>query len=179
MKENPNSKRGVKRFALMAITLSIALTAVGCKGPRPVFLSIQATDEATRLSIPVYVGPANQLYDKGLLEENVDTWLNNSSKSAVELKSFRLATMGTNNVIRKDDPIWEIWRGQKKADHVVVIADLPRNRGSFGDSRNDKRRIAVPLERKLWREGVGKSLKKPVVVEIRAEELKLITQPGR
>lgn len=182
MKENPNSKSVVTRFALATLTLYLTLTAGCCKGPRPLFLSIQATDEATRLSIPIYVGSANQLGDRTLLGENVDTWLaNNSSKSSGEIKTFRLATMGTNYVIRKDDLIWQVWRGPKKADHVVVIADLPRNRGSFTDNRegNDKRRSCIPLERKLWREGVGKSLKKPVLVEIRADEVKLITQPGK
>lgn len=165
-------------YLQLLITLALTyglLPLFGCKSrpPRayPIALNvaIQTTPQAASLTIPVYVGAGNQTYDKGLLEEPVDPLLERlRSSQPIDIKRFQLTLSGTN--ITKLDPQWSLWLRQKRADHLVVIADLPKNFG--GESR---RRLVLPLDGKLWRR-LPKD--RTVRVEVQETGVTLLTPPG-
>jgi hypothetical protein len=74
-------------------------------------------------------------------------------------------------IISLKDPIWRIWRDQKRADSIVVIADLPKN---YGGSNPERRRVVLPLDKHLWT-----NLKDHTVhIQVRENEVKLLDNPG-
>ncbi len=151
----------------------------GCKtgppkaNPKPLNVHIQPAGEAARLTVHVYVGAANQ-YAKQLKEADVDRLLaelKNTPTNSPEFISFQL-TDSPRDITTKDKH-WEVWRGPKNADCLVVIADLPRHLMRQG--LPDPRRVEVPLDKNLW-----KNLQQNTVhVEISEKEVKLLDNPGQ
>ncbi len=157
---------------LLAATL---IVFSGCKSgppkPSPVKLGlqIQTSERAASLTIPVYIGAANQTYDKSWMEENVDQLLERiRTTHSIDVKSFELTPGGTN--ITKQDPKWDIWLRQKHADHLVVVADLPK---SFGGESH--RRVQIPLDKKLWKQLPSD---KTIHVEVLETGVTLLDAPG-
>ena len=131
---------------------------------------IAPAGQAADFPIWVYLAPANQ-YDKGLMEDPVDRLLQRfaADKSSTVVVSF-LLTSGVKEISEKDR-FWSDWLDVKKADHVVVIADLPKN---FGGADPERRRVLIPLDKKKW-----KGLPQDTVrVEVRESEVKLLTPPA-
>src|SRR5262245_32248168 len=113
---NINSARKLAVSNVIAVILLAGTIAslFGCKSgppkpnPIPLSLKIQTTERAAGLTIPVYVGAANQAYDKSLLEEPVDQILERiRSTQPIDIKTFQLTAGGTN--ISRLDPKWDLW----------------------------------------------------------------------
>jgi|ERR1035441_2973673 hypothetical protein len=156
----------------LLLTAGLMLLMTACSStpkPQPLKLSIQADGQAARLTIRVYVGAANQ-YDKTLVDSKVDDLLQQFSASVPsEIFCFQLTSRGQD--VPLDDPMWRVWRDQKRADQIVVIADLPKN---FGGSEPERRRVVVPLDKKLWH-----NLQEHTVhLRIREDKVELLDNPG-
>lgn len=175
---NSNSKfyRELPKQMFLLAAVTAVLCLAGCHSgpptpdPRPLTLSIEPAGQAASLSIKVYIGPANLTYDKALAEDKVDQVLEKlSTTPSSDVKSFELTSAGMT--LSREDPIWRIWRDQRRADAVVVIADLPKN---FGGAEPERRRVVVPLDKHLW-----KNLRDHTVhIQVRENEVKLLDNPG-
>jgi hypothetical protein len=153
-----------------------AVVLAGCRtgapNPKPIALNIQATGEAAKLTIHVYIGAANQ-YARGLKEDPVDQILSDlksSPPSTEDFVSFQLTE--SPKEISLKDPHWAVWRGPKNADWLIIIADLPRDMMRPG--AEDPRRLAVPLDKNLWKHLTDHT----VHVEISEKEVKMLENPG-
>jgi hypothetical protein len=138
--------------------------------PKPLALSIQPGGDAANLTIRVWVGAASQ-YDDTLKEEkDLERLIANlkGSAASTEVKSFQLTSAGTN--ISRGDPIWGVWRDQKRAENLVVIADLPRNQLTDPSLR----RTVVPLDKALWKHLPDQT----VHIKIFPNEVKRLDTPG-
>jgi hypothetical protein len=164
----------MKSFPVMLVAVAM-LTLAGCKsGPpspvlKPLNISVEPGGQAANLTIRVYIGPANQLYDKSFIEDPVDQVLKRVAETSTDVKSFQLTSATVK--ISKKDPIWRVWRDQKRADTLVVVADLPKN---FGGADPERRRVIIPLNKRLWN-----NLRDDTVhVQVRENEVKLLDNPG-
>jgi hypothetical protein len=173
MNTDSTSKLATSRTIWAAFLATTLLFFTGCasSGPpriKPIALAldIQPVGDAARLTIPVYIGAANQFYEKSLMEDDVDEILERfREKPFVDVKSFQLTTR-TN--ISRTDPKWSHW--SKRKDHLVLIADIPKNYGA-----EKRRRVSIPLDRRLWRH-LPKD--KIVHIEVRETGVKLLDTPG-
>ena len=165
------SRMGWSKIFLMTLLL---VAVAGCrttpKPPKPVAraIRISAAGQAANLTIKVYVGVANSMYAKDLMERNVDLFLKDAPQSQVEFKTFELTSEAVE--IKKTDPIWNVWLRQKKGDHLVVIANLPLNYGG-----GEKRRVNIPLDKRVWKHLPSKQ---PIRVEIRENGVQLLDNPS-
>jgi hypothetical protein len=170
-------KRGVVQVVQAALTAAAILALSGCSHtkalpkPKPLALSIQPGGDAANLTIRVWVGAASQ-YDNNLREEKdldrLITNLKNSAGTSTDVKSFPLASGGTN--ISVSDPIWKVWRDQKRADYLVIIADLPRHLLTDPSLR----RAEVPLDKALWKHLPDRT----VHIKISPDGVKRLDTPG-
>ena len=165
-----NLIRGVATYA--AIVGSVLLS--GCShGPKikPLSLSIHPEGQAPNLTIPVYVAGATK--ESTVLKAPVDQVLQEFAAKPpdpAKVKMFHLTQTVTN--ITTKDPQWKSWN--TFADHIVVIADLPRNFGGAGSGANDRRRVEVPLDKRRWND----LPKNTVDVRISEKAVWLDREPG-
>ena len=164
----------MSRRILTVILAGTLLSFLGCSStprrPKPVELTlvIQAAGRASSLTIPVYIAAANQFYEKSLLEEPVDQILERfRANPSIDIKTFQMSSGGTN--ISRADPIWTSWLGRHR-DHVVIIADLPKN---FGGEAH--RRLPIPLDKRLWRQLPSR---RTVHIEISETAVTLLDSPA-
>ncbi len=161
------------RITLFLVTALLAtgilLLAGGCSSgppqPRPKALNVEisATPLAASLTIRVYVGFANDAGNKGMVEDPIDTILQNGTG---EMKSYQLGKAPFT--LSDKDPVWYGWLHDKGARELVIIADLPKN---FGGA--EKRRIHFTLNRYEWKH----LIKNTVHVVISEKEVKLVEGP--
>lgn len=140
---------------LLGFLLVAGVTTTGCRssGPkpgRPKAYHIDIKPEGTtRLSVMVYIGPANSL------DGSVDTLvqrLRAQPKLDPAIRSYVVTgSEGTHRLVdakaREDAGLWKDWLKSSRVDRLAIVADLP---GVTGNAGIDPRRQILPLGKKTW-----------------------------
>ena len=124
--------------------VGFTLFLMGCASapdPQPLCIVIEGEDKAEVVGIPVYVGSADLLYYPFLLGNLDEVMADLRRGIRPEVTKFNLTAGKTT--IPVADAHWKTWLKERRADQVVVIADLPANLG--GD-----RRVSIPLDHRGW-----------------------------
>jgi len=155
----------------MSSTAVVLLCLTGCAHTpkiKPLNLTIHPAGQAASLTIPVYVTGGNPTQEvmKNSVDDSLKTF---AERPDPKVKTFHLSS--TDIKLTSDDPLWKVWKANG-ADHIVVIADLPKNFGGAGPP--DRRHIEVPLDKRRW----NNLPKNTVTVNISEKAVWMSPEPG-
>jgi len=158
---NNSRKRRITDYKLMNLTSKIAklsvlfvvvtLVAVGCSStkPSPVPWNVsikKATAASIRVDV-VGVHPSQKPY-----WENIkvgDYWKENSPiRNQAKKEVVKFEGNPPAWTLPRDSKIWTDWFNSGSV-YLMIIADLPGS--SFADGPFDRRRLIVPLDKKIWK----------------------------
>ena len=148
---------------------AIALTTVGCgtTKPRPVVWNVSIT-KATPASIEVDLVGVNGL-EKGqwLSVKPDDYWKPNNSIRQNAKKVSTSFKDGSPWCLGKTNQIWKEWFSYG-ATELMIMANLP---GKFPNDASDRRRLFLPLDKKVWEPAKKETLE----VEVQDEFIRVLT----
>ena len=160
----------MKISSLSGLLFAVALLTPGCgttKPGRPAAWSISIT-KVTPASIEldvVGVNPSDK--QQWMNSVNVDDyWKPNSSIRAGARKESTKFESEKTWVLEKDHKVWSEWFGYG-ATEVMIIANLP---GRYEPGPHDRRRIFLPLDKKVW-----ESKDKTIKVEVQDAFIRVLT----
>jgi hypothetical protein len=160
MKTLSESELRPSRLILIASAVAILLSLPGCVigtgrqiNPIPLTLEIQATGEAAKFTIPVYVAPFTaQNVIKGndrqvLPRANEILEAGRTDELGPGVRRFIVTNEVTVFHRTKDKQQWNSWIKVDHANHLLVVADLPM---IYGASEADRYQV-VPLDKAQWK----------------------------
>src|SRR3989442_9676076 len=95
-----------------------------------------------------------------------DYWKPNNSIRNGAKKVSKILETGTPWVLDRSDPIWNEWFSYG-ATELMIMANLP---GGGDNTSFDRRRVFLPLDKKLW-----KAKNKTLQIEVQDQFIRVLT----
>jgi hypothetical protein len=148
--------------------IALCIITAGCSSlPKPVPWNVSIT-KVTPASIEVDIvgiSPTEKPYWMNSVKPD-DYWKPNNSVRNGAKKLSTTFQDGTTFELKRDNPIWNDWFSYGTTE-LMVMANLP---GSYDNGPFDRRRLFLPLNKKLW-----KSKNKTLEIEIQDEFIRVLT----
>src|SRR5437762_3060816 len=165
---NGIKRNTVTHLSILLAALSLLVTAGCASKPKPVAWTVSIT-KATPASIEadvVGVSPTDKPYWMNSVKPD-DYWKPNNSIRKSAKKVSKVLETNAAWVIAGDDPIWQQWFSYG-ATELMIMANLP---GGGDNSPFDRRRIFVPLDKRVWKPTKSKTLE----IEVQDQFIRVLT----